>query len=38
MLSHIQTIQKYCFTDDLTSNIINKCVNFTSHEINKENV
>jgi ubiquitin-protein ligase len=38
MLSHLQPYQKYGFNDTLTSNIINKCVNFTSYEINKENV
>ena len=38
MLSHIQTIQKYDLNDGLTSSIINKCFNFPSHEINKENV
>ena len=38
MLSHLQPNQKYGLNDTLTSNIINKCVNFTSYEINKENV
>jgi hypothetical protein len=38
MQSYIQPILKYGFNDTLSSSIINKCVNFTSHEINKDNI
>jgi ubiquitin-protein ligase len=38
MRSYIQPIAKQCYTDTNTSQIINKCSNFTSHEINKDNV
>ena len=36
MRSYIQPIIKHSYTDANTSLIINKCSNFTSHEINKE--
>jgi ubiquitin-protein ligase len=38
MQSYIQPIQYCSFNDALTSYIINKCVNFSSYEINKDNV
>lgn len=38
MQSYIQPIQYCSFNDVLTSFIINKCVNFSSYEINKDNV
>jgi hypothetical protein len=38
MQSYIQPIIKHSHTDENTSHIINKCSNFTSHEINKEYV
>jgi len=38
MQSFIQPILNHSYTDANTSHIINKCSNFTSHEINKEYV
>ena len=38
MQSYIQPILKYGYNDTLSSSIINKCFNFTSHEINKDNI
>jgi ubiquitin-protein ligase len=38
MQSYIQPIVNHSYYDGLTSLIINKCNNFSSHEINKENI
>ena len=38
MQSYIQPIVNHNYYDGLTSLIINKCNNFSSHEINKENI
>jgi len=38
MLSHLHNNEKYKYSDVITSNIINRCTNFISHEINKENI
>ena len=38
MRSYIQSIANHHYNDGITSHIINKCSNFSSHEINKDNV
>jgi len=38
MQSYIQPLLKQCLYDDITSLIIKKCINFSSYEINKDNI